>query len=198
MSRGTLAVMDDRPIQTVEEYVQLEGFSNHKHEFYDGQIWAMGGGTPEHARLPMALAFQLSSQLAGKPCTVYSSDLRVRVSATGLITYPDLSVFCQQPTPDFEDDLAQLNPTVLIEVTSRSSERYDRGAKFNHYKLIGTLREYVVVSHREHVLEVHRRASDGTWSLAERGVDGERVTLTSIGCVIDVAAVYARPGALPG
>ncbi len=197
MRRGILAVMDSGPTYTVEDYVRVEEGSSLKHEFYDGQIRAMSGGTAEHARLPMSLAFQLSAQLANKPCVVYSSDLRVRIGSTGLITYPDLSVYCESPTADSEDKLAQLNPTVLFEVTSTSSENYDRGGKFEHYKLIPTLREYVIVSHREHAIEVHRRADDGTWSLADRGGDGENVTLASIGCVIDVSAVYRHPAARP-
>jgi len=187
--------MENRPNYTIEEYVKLEEFSNLKHEFYDGQIWAMGGGTPEHARLAVAVAFQIQTQVAGRPCAVYSSDARVRVVDTGLDTYPDLMVGCGEIQIDDEDRLAQINPTVLVEVTSDSSEKYDRGAKFNHYKLIAALREYVIVSHRERLIEVHRRADDGTWALAERGGAGERVTLTSIGCVLEVDAIYRDPRA---
>jgi Uma2 family endonuclease len=196
MRRGILAVMNDGPIQTVEDYVRVEDESSLKHEFYDGQIRAMGGGTPRHARLGASLMIHLGIQLAGRRCTLYSSDLRVRVVATGLITYPDLSVACEEPKMDAEDHLAQLNPTVLVEVTSKSTEKYDRTTKYEHYKLIPKLREYVIVSHREQSIEVYRRADDGAWARAERGGDGDVVTLTSIGCTIDVSAVYRLPGSL--
>lgn len=195
MSRGILAIMQDGPTQTVDEYVAIENFSNLKHEYYDGQIRAMGGGTPEHARLGAAIVRHLGNQLEGKPCTVYSSDLRVRITATGLITYPDVSVGCGKMQMDALDPLAQVNPTVLIEVTSKSTEKYDRTAKYEHYKLIPKLREYVIISHRERMIEVFRRADDGTWSLAERGGDGDQISLTSIGCTIDIAAVYRNPHA---
>ncbi len=94
---------------------------------------------------------------------------------------------------DVEDPLAQLNPTILVEVTSRSTENYDRTTQYEHYKLIPKLREYVIVSHRERRIDVFRRADDGTWSLAVSGGDGEQVSLTSIGCMIDVDAVYRDP-----
>lgn len=193
MSGGILAVMHDGPIQTVEDYVRVEEESVAKHEFHDGQIRAMSGGTREHARLGAVIIHHVSSQLAGKPCTVYSSDLRVRILATGLITYPDLSVACEDTQMDTEDPLSQLNPTLIVEVTSKSTENYDRTTKYEHYKLVPKLREYVIVSHREHRIEVFRRAGDDTWSLAERGGDGERVALTSIGCTIDVDLVYRDP-----
>ena len=191
-----MALMDGRPNYTIEEYVDLEEYSNLKHEYYDGQIWAMGGGTIEHARLATAISRLLGNQLDGRPCAVYSSDARVRVVATGLDTYPDLSIGCGPIENDVEDRLAQTNPSVLIEVTSNTSEKYDRGAKFEHYKLISSLREYVIVSHRERAIDVFRRGDDGAWFLAARGGPGERVTLTSIGCELDVDAVYRDPRAI--
>lgn len=192
MSRGIVAVME-RPFHTIEEYVELEAYSNWKHEYHDGQIWAMGGGTPEHARMAAALSRQLSNQLDGRRCAVFSSDARVRVVATGLDTYPDLAVTCGTMETDLEDKLAQVSPTVLVEITSPSSENYDRGAKYEHYKLIPSLCEYIVVSHREHAIDVFRRGADGTWGLAERGGPGEQVRVTSLGCVLDVSEIYRNP-----
>ena len=143
MSRGILAVMDDLPTHTVQEYVIIEEHSVFKHEYDDGQVRAMSGGTAEHARLAAEVIFQLKTQLVGRACSVFTSDLRVRVSATGLITYPDVSVFCGELTADSEDKLAQRNPIVLVEVASKSTEKYDRVRKFEHYKRIPALREYV-------------------------------------------------------
>lgn len=195
MSRGILGAMEleDGPIQTVADYVRVEEESSCKHEFYDGQIRAMTGGSLEHARLAAALMFQLGKQLEGRPCVIYTADLRVRIQASGVITYPDFSVYCEPPIPDLEDKLAHVNPTVLVEVTSKSSERYDRGKKYEHYKRIPSLREYVIVSQTQRLIEVYRRSADGTWSLAEQGGDGDRVSLVSIDCTIDVSAVYRNP-----
>jgi Uma2 family endonuclease len=182
----------DVPINTIKDYVDVEEYSNIKHEFDDGVIRAMSGGTLEHSRLAAALILELGRQLDGGPCTVYTSDARVRVVGQPFITYPDISIGCEEPTVDIEDPLAQTNPTVLVEITSPSSERYDRGKKFARYQLIASLREYVVVSHRECVVDVFRRLDDGGWTDAERYGAGERARLESISCEIDVDKLFRR------
>ena len=187
MSRGTMALMEWE--HTVGDYVRLEAETEQKHEYYEGRIVAMGGGTIDHARLASRVGFLLGQQLDGKPCAVYSSDARVRVLATGLITYPDLSIGCGPVEVDVDDPLAQTNPTVLVEVTSPSSERHDRGTKLAHYKRILSVQEVVLVSHRERLIEVVRRCENGEW-IVERGNAGERVQVVSIGCTLDVDAVY--------
>ena len=187
--------MENRPNYTIEEYVRLEKYSNLKHEFYDGQIWAMGGGSLEHSRLAAAIIASLTNQLQGRPFVVYTSDARVRVVATGLDTYPDVTVRCGPAEMDAEDPLAQVNPTVLIEVTSPTSEKYDRGSKFAHYKLIPSLREYVLVSQNERTVDVWRRGDDDSW-VAERFGSGQRARLTSIACALDVDEIYLDPSAV--
>lgn len=182
-----------RPRYTIQEYVRIEDYANLKHEYLDGQVWAMAGGTPEHARIASALNALLVVQLRGRKCAVYSSDARVRVVATGLDTYPDLTVVCGSEERDVGDALALTNPIVLVEVTSDSSEAYDRGEKLEHYKQIPTVRELVVVAHREWCLEVFRRSDDGTWISAELARVGGVVKLTSIGCEIAVDEVYRDP-----
>jgi Uma2 family endonuclease len=186
--------MDDRPFYTVKEYFDLEEHSNLKHEYYAGQIWAMGGGTLDHSRIAMEIGFHVRRQLEGRPCAVYTSDGRVK-TASGLHTYPDITVGCGSVATDAEDPNAQINPSVIVEVTSPSSERYDRGAKLRHYQTIETLQEVVIVSHRERAIDVFRRGEDGTWSRAEHADAGQRVTLTSIGCELDVDAIYRDPRA---
>jgi len=172
------------------DYVQLEAGSPIKHEYLGGQIYAMAGGTPEHAALAMAIGAKLTVAIEGGRCRVYSSDLRVRVSKTGLATYPDVSVVCGPREVDPEDKNSVTNPALLVEVTSKSSEEYDRGEKFEHYKTIPSLREYVLVSHQEPAIEVRRRQDDGTWtSHAFRA--RERAELASVPCVLDVDAIYA-------
>jgi Uma2 family endonuclease len=191
------------PVQySFPEYVAFERTSNVKHEYLDGQIYAMAGGTPEHAALAVAVSSALHVQLRGKGCVVYSSDLRVKVQSTGLVTYPDVTVVCGPPEVDAADATTVVNPTLVVEVTSPSTEAYDRGEKREHYLQIPSLREMLIVSHAEPVIEVWRR--DGTaWVRVEARL-GERAVLASVGCEIDVTEVYAeidvgrrREGAAP-
>jgi len=181
-----------RPRYTIQEYVRIEQYANVKHEYLDGQVWAMAGGTPEHARLASAVTIALGAGLRDRPCAVYSSDARVR-AATGLDTYPDVTVVCGGEQRDLGDELALVNPIVLVEVTSDSSEAYDRGSKFEHYKSIPSLREYVVVSHREPCISVFRREGEQTWTLVGEARSGGRAKLESIGCEIEVDDVYRDP-----
>ena len=153
------------------EYLSLEAASNVKHEFLDGQIYGMAGGTPEHAALAAALGGLLFARLQGGPCRSYGADLRVRVLATGLATYPDLTVVCGRLERDPDDENAVVNPTLLVEIPSPSTAQYDRGDKFEHYKRIPSLREYVVVAQDRRELEIWTKAADGTWQarLASNG-----------------------------
>jgi len=173
---------------TYQEYLAYEEASNVKHEFLDGEIYAMAGGSPEHAALAVAIASSLSSQLNAKPCRVFSSDLRIRVAATGLATYPDVSVVCGplQRATEWRDTV--LNPTVLVEVLSDGTERYDRGEKFEHYKKIPSLKEYVLVSQKEALVELWSRAGD-SWSRQESPA-GDRLVLHSIQCELVVDDLY--------
>jgi Uma2 family endonuclease len=172
------------------EYLMLERSSNTKHEYCDGEILAMGGGTPEHSALSVAVVSELRSQLTGKPCRPYNSDLRIRVLATGLGTFPDVSVVCGDPEHDPEDRNTLVNPTLLVEVLSNSTEAYDRGDKFDNYKRIPALKQFVLVSHRERLLEVFDRVAHGDWKLTLVH-QGEKALLDSIGCVLEVDRVYA-------
>jgi Uma2 family endonuclease len=123
---------------------------------------------------------------------VYSSDLRVRIRETGLTTYPDVTVICGQLETDTEDRLAAVNPLVLVEILSESTEAYDRGAKAAHYRRIPSLREYVLISHIEPAIEVYRRSDAGYFELHEAR-KGERVALASLGIDLDVDSLYADP-----
>jgi Uma2 family endonuclease len=174
---------------TFEQYLALEGESPTKHEFLEGEIVAMAGGTPEHAALAMACGYQLSRQLEGTNCRVFSSDLRVRVAATGLTTYPDVSVICGATERDPTDPTTVTNPRLVVEVTSDSSEHYDRGAKLEHLQRIPSLAAVIVVSHREQLVEVWTRTENGWSRAASRG--GERATIAPLGVELDVIAVYA-------
>jgi Uma2 family endonuclease len=170
------------------EYLSFEASSNVKHEYLGGQIYAMAGGTPEHAALAAAVVGQLYAQLRGGPCRLFDADLRVRVVATGLLTYPDVTIVCGKREVDQEDPLAVTNPTLIVEVTSRSTEEYDRGDRFEHYQGLSSLLEYVLVSHRERGVDVWRRSGSG-WSCRSHA-DGEAAELTSVGARLDVRELY--------
>jgi Uma2 family endonuclease len=179
---------------TYAEYLGFEASSNVKHEFLDGQIYALAGGTPEHAVLAAAAITLLGPQLRDGQCRPYNSDLRVR-TPTGLTTYPDVTVICGPRELDGADPFAVTNPTLIVEVLSRSTEEYDSGDKFEHYKTFPSLREYVLVSHRERSVEIRSRREDG-WRTSVIH-EGEIATL-SIGAQLDVRELYAaaaEPGA---
>ncbi|WP_437570628.1 Uma2 family endonuclease [Sorangium sp. So ce542] len=174
---------------TYAEYLEQERASPTKHEYLGGEIFDMAGGTPEHARLAARVTVALGAQLARRPCDVFSSDLRVRVLATGLATYPDVSVVCGKLAYDPEDEHAVVNPLVLVEVLSDSTEAYDRGEKFAHYRRIPSLKEYVLVSQAHPRIEVFRRNEDDSWTLYEAG-PGERARLASVDGLLEVDEVY--------
>ncbi len=173
-----------------EEYLALEASSNVKHEFLDGQIYAMAGGTPEHAALAAAVIGLLFPQLRNGPCRAYDADLRIRILDTGLSTYPDVTVVCGRPERDAKDEQAVTNPTLVVEVTSRSTEDYDRGDKLEHYKRIPSLAQVVIVSHRERSVDLWTRNADGTWTSATAR-EGSVAVLASINARIDVRELYA-------
>jgi Uma2 family endonuclease len=180
---------------TWAEYLALEGSSNVRHEYLDGQIYGMAGGTPEHAALAASVIGLLFPQLRHGGCRAHDADLRVRVLATGLATYPDVTIVFGARERDPEDENAVTNPTVIIEVLSRSTEEYDRGDKFEHYKRIPSLRQYVLVSHRERTVDVWTSDKD-RWTCASAR-EGDIANLPSIAARLDVRELYdsaTQPG----
>lgn len=172
---------------TYAEYLSALRDSELKLEFCDGVIYAMAGGTAAHAALGSAASRVLGQALLGR-CTTYSSDLKVRVETSGLSTFPDVSVVCGPIAPSPIDAMAITNPSILVEVTSRSTEDYDRGDKLSHYKQLPTLRAVLFVSHREaRVTVIERR--EGRWHEREfRG--GERVELAEPALQFEVDELY--------
>jgi Uma2 family endonuclease len=171
------------------DYLALEAASNVKHEFLNGQIYGMAGGAPEHAALAAAVVGMLFGQLRGGRCRVHDADLRVRVLATGLATYPDVTVVCGPRERDPEDENAVTNPTLIVEVLNRGTEEYDRGEKLEHYRQISSLRQYVLVSQAEPEIRVWTRSSGDTCGEHVAG-DGDRATLSSIDAELDVRELY--------
>ena len=170
------------------EYLTIEEIARVKHEYLDGEIYAMAGGTPEHAALAAVVTTVLGEQLRGSPCRVYSSDLRVRILATGLATYPDVTVVCGPTERDPESATHVVNPRVVIEVLSDGTEEYDRGEKLEHYKKAPSLMAVVLVSHRERKIEVWSREASA-WEVMAYG-RGQVARISSPNCSLDVDAVY--------
>jgi Uma2 family endonuclease len=179
---------------TFREYVAHEAASNVKHEYLDGQIYAMAGGTPSHAALASAITGILYPQLRGGPCRAHSSDLRVRVAATGLATYPDVTIVCGPRELDPDDKNTVTNPTLIVEILSPSTEEYDRGEKLEHYRRIPTLRQVVLVAHRERRVDVWTRGEGGVWTSVE-GREHAVVELDAIGARLDVGELYEAAAA---
>lgn len=174
---------------TYAEYLQYEQDSDRKHEWLDGHVSAMAGGTAEHAALTAELGFVLRRAVDPARCRTYSSDLRVRVEATGLSTYPDLSVVCGPLRFDTTDKLALVNPTVLVEVLSPSTEAYDRGQKWAHYQQIPSLRAYLLADPVQARLELYER-SDGQEFSYRAAAAGQRLALQALGIELEVHAIY--------
>lgn len=179
---------------TYQDYVWLEQESSTRHEFLGGDIFAMAGGTPEHAAMAAEVIGQLRDALRGGPCRVFTSDLGVRVLATGLATYSDASVVCGPTERDPEKKTTITNPRILVEVTSDSTEDYDRGEKLEHYKQIPTLQAIVVVSHREALVDVWSRGGQAAdWRRSEARA-GQKVRIDALACDLDVDSIRSVAG----
>ncbi|HEX6097667.1 MAG TPA: Uma2 family endonuclease [Thermoanaerobaculia bacterium] len=184
-----------RPVYSLDQYLRLEEMSNVRHEYLDGEIYGMAGGTPEHGRIAANIIMLLGMHTASRRCAVFTSDVRVRVTATGLDTYPDVTVVCGRLEYDSLDPHAIANPTLLVEVTSPSTEAYDRGEKLNHYRRIPSLQEVVIVAHGERRVEVWSRQERDLWQLERSGPSGQ-VRLASISAEIPLDQIYLDPLAL--
>jgi Uma2 family endonuclease len=173
---------------TPQEYLARERAASFKSEFYRGQVFAMAGATRRHNLIVSNTIRTLGNLLEHRPCEVYPSDMRVLVPATGLYTYPDVSIVCGEP--QFEDAL--LNPLMLVEVLSKSTEARDRGKKFAQYRTLDSLRDYLLIAQDEHRIDRFSRQSDGLWSLGDaRGLEST-LQLPSLGIVMPLAGIYAK------
>ncbi len=175
---------------TVEQYLEFERTSEEKHEYLDGQIYLMGGASHNHSIITATIIGILYTPMRSRPCSVFDSDMRVK--AGRLYTYPDITVVCG--TPQYTDDNPDtlLNPTLIIEVLSPSTERYDRGKKFEHYRALESLQEYVLVSQDRPLIEHYIRQPDGQWLFSDASGLDSTLTLPSIGCTLALADVYEK------
>ncbi len=186
-----MVVATPRHRYTYAEYLALEAESPTRHEYFDGEIYAMAGGTPDHAAIAATL-LRLLGNILPPTCQAFTSDLRVRIESTGLTTYPDAAVVCGKSNRAELDSLAVTNPVLLAEVTSPSTESYDRNEKLQHYQTIATLREVLIVAHdRPHVTHWVRTGTGG-WETREY-TSGESVSLRCVPGHLSIDDLYRRP-----
>lgn len=177
---------------TADDYLAIEREAKYKSEFYNGEMFAMAGASRAHVIIVSNLVAELRQKLKHRSCNVYSNDLRLRISATDLYTYPDVIVACgQQFFADNQKDTL-LNPTLIIEVLSDSTKDYDRGGKFAHYRKLDSLQEYILVAQDEAHVERYVRMPEGNWMFSE--IDGldKTLRLTSIECEIPTAEIFDK------
>jgi Uma2 family endonuclease len=176
---------------SVLDYLRAENEAETKSEYVNGEVFAMAGTSLTHNDVTYTLLTEIAPQLRGGLCMAYGSDLRIRVDASNLYTYPDISIVCGEPDVDPNDSCAVTNPTVLFEVLSDSTESWDRGGKFAHYRLLPSLREYVLVSQSEPRVERYVRSGDD-WILTEFVGLEATFALASLEVKVPLSSIYAR------
>jgi Uma2 family endonuclease len=175
-----------------EEYLAIERKSEIKHEYFAGEMFAMAGASRRHNRIVTNLVATLDNQLRSRPCNVYSNDMRVKVRSTGLFTYPGVVVTCGEERFADEEDDVLLNPVVIIEVLSDSTEAYDRGKKFENYQNVESLKEYLLVSQHSRRVEQFVRQDSKNWVYSEIHEPGESIKLQSIECELSLEDIYLK------
>lgn len=190
-------IAQPKPYRTEQEYIQFERASIGKHEYFDGQIYAMTGASRIHNLIAGNTLAMLHRQLRKKPCEIFPSDMRVKVTRTGLYTYPDLVIICGKP--EFTDDTLDtlINPLVLIEILSPSTERYDRGMKAQNYRTIGTLQDYILIAQDQYHVEHYARQDTGQWLLQEAIGRESALTIRSIESTLALGDVYEKVAMTP-
>lgn len=181
-----------KPFLSPQEYLAMERQAETKSEYYAGEVFALAGASRKHNTIVPNLAYLFVGQLKGRSCEIYNSDMRVKISATGLYTYPDLAIVCGKPRFDDDQEDTLLNPTVIVEVLSRSTEAYDRGEKFAMYRALESMTDYLLIAQDIARLEHYARQPDGSWRFLESaGLDAIAV-IESIQCQLSLADVYDK------
>ena len=181
-----------QPFLTPQEYLARERRAESKNEYLRGEVFAMSGASREHNLIATNVAAELRQRLRERECEVYQGDMRVKVSPTGLYTYPDVTIVCGEP--EFEDAEVDtlLNPRVLVEVLSPSTADYDRGRKFTHYRRLPSLREYLLISQDRPLVEHYVRQGQDEWLLTERSLLEDTLVLPSIQCQLPLSEIYLK------
>ena len=181
-----------KPYITPEEYLAHDRQAQVKSEYYAGQIIAFAGASKQHNLIVANVLAGIHRQLVDRPCNVYPSDMRVRISKTGMYAYPDIVVTCGEEQFADENSDILLNPLVLIEVLSESTANYDRGDKFDQYRRIESLREYILVSQEPYRADQYVRQNDTQWLLTEFHGAEDVIRLSSINCELALKEIYAK------
>ncbi len=188
-----MAAKPKRKYVSPDDYLVIERESLEKHEYFDGEIFLMAGTSEEHANISSNINISLGIQLKKRPCKSYQSDLRVYIPATGLYTYPDIIVVCGKPQlleDAYLDTL--LNPDLIVEVLSPSTADYDKGTKFDHYRTIESLKEYVLVWQDKKRVARYTKQADESWVLRDFIGEDAEIVLTSIDCKLLVEDIYDK------
>ncbi|HMV45909.1 MAG TPA: Uma2 family endonuclease [Leptospiraceae bacterium] len=180
-----------RQLLTESEYLALERNSETKHEYYKGEMFAMAGAKKKHNQIVFNIVGQLYIQLKDKPCIAFNSDMRVQVKANGLYTYPDISALCGEEKYLDEKEDTLLNPSLIVEVLSESTETYDRGKKFILYRELESLREYVLVSTEYKKVEIFRRTQNNQWLLTD-SLESEPIVFETIQVSLSYEEIYNK------
>lgn len=181
-----------KDLMTPEEYLSIERRSEFRSEYFAGETFAMAGGSKRHNLLAGNINRIIGTQLLERDCNVYNSDMRVRISSVGKYTYPDASVACAEEQFEDEDEDTLLNPVVIIEVLSKSTEAYDRGKKWEHYQRLDSLRDYLLISQTSYRVEQFSRQEGGSWSYTEYIGESDVINIKSIGCSLLLRDIYAK------
>jgi len=179
-------------LYTPEEYLALERQADARHEFLDGEIYAMAGGSKRHNSISVNVIRLLGNQLLENDCSVYGSDMRVKITSTGKYTYPDVVAVCGEEFFEDESEDTLLNPMLLVEVLSQSTEAYDRGGKFEYYQTIPSFSEYVLIAQEPFRVEQFVRKESNVWTYFEFRQPDETVKLHSIDCELTLRDIYHK------
>ncbi len=184
-----------KTLLTPEKYLAAERKAETRSEYFAGEVFAMVGAGKRHNLIAANIIRVLGNQLLERPCNVYPSDMRVKVSATGKYTYPDVVMACEPELFDDAENDTLLNPVVIVEVLSASTEAYDRGKKFEQYQQIASLTEYILVAQEPYRIEQYVRQNDKEWRYSECHDAGDVIKISVIGCEIALKDAYAKVAA---
>lgn len=176
---------------TIQEYLELENASQEKHEYFQGEIFAMSGAGNNHNEIFSNLFLEIGNKLKGKPCRPYGSDMRMNIPENTLFTYPDISIYCKEGKQLDADKNTSLQPTIIIEILSPSTKNYDRGNKFKLYRDIPSLQEYILVDSETISIEAFHINKNNNWELKEYNQLDEKLNFVSLGFDISLAEIYA-------
>ena len=177
---------------TPEQYLEIERKAEFKSEYFQGEMFLMGGAREPHNLIVWNLAAEVGLQLRKRPCRAYVNDMRVRVGSTGLYTYPDLTALCGEPQFLDETRDTLLNPNLIVEVLSPSTEFYDRVRKFEHYRSVESITEYLLVSSERVSAELYTRQPEGRWLLTAVSRLEDSLDLQSVGVHLALADLYEK------